>query len=374
MCKNEVIYKGLLLTSLRGSRFYNVVKGCTNSLVEMDGVLTLTYVDGSTSWSLSDFLGIPKIGREMKMEPTLGPIRFSEVTVSLNGLVLRKMTSDTHTVRIVIVADSESRVVQWYEGTTIIVSEEDRTNEKFINFLFYSGGLLYLRPVGPKPKCYEITNFPFIPIKDKTLVLGSTNIEVFQLRRRYDDYVIRAIDYQDQFLAEMRRILDGYGLELVRYNKEMTLRKTSHVLYQINQTPTRILHPGINEPESRVISYKLPIMFTLRATDMVLFFDFKNKYHNVDLLTNFTEFKTGDRYGERITAAVKWGQLTEDFNHLYQLDDNSNFSFQCQFSCELYFYEIFDTRYKFLKEINLTLEKENDIIQEKTIPRARSNA
>ena len=87
MCKNEVIYKGLLLSSLKGSRFYSVVEGCTNSLVEKDGVLTLTYVKGSTSWSLSDFLGIPKIGMEMEMEPTFRPIRFSEVTVSLNGMV-----------------------------------------------------------------------------------------------------------------------------------------------------------------------------------------------------------------------------------------------------------------------------------------------
>ena len=376
MCKNEVIYKGLLLSSLKGSRFYSVVEGCTNSLVEKDGVLTLTYVKGSTSWSLSDFLGIPKIGMEMEMEPTFRPIRFSEVTVSLNGMVLRKMTSDTHIVRIVIVADSESRVVQDYGKTVIVVSEEDRENQDLINFLFYSGGLLYLKPVGPKPKCYKLCNFPFIPIKSNSLELGSENIEVFQLRRRYNDYVIRATDYLDQFFAEVRRILDGYGLELVRYNKEMTLKKTSHVLYQINQTPTRTLHPGINEPENRVVSYKLPIMFTLRATDMPLYFDFKSKYINVDLLTNFTEFKTGDKYGERITAAVKWGQLTEDFNHLYQLDDNSNFSFQCQFSCELYFYEIFDTRYKFLEEIQLTLEnaETNDSIQEETIPRTRSNA
>jgi hypothetical protein len=265
------------------------------------------------------------------------------------------------------VADSESRVVQEYDSTTIVVSEEDSNNPEFIDFLFYSGNLLYLKPVGPKPKCYRIYNFPRIPIKDTPLELSSSNLEVYTLRRRYDDYVIRAIDYQDQFLAELRRILDGYGLELVRYNKEMTLRKTSHVLYQINQTPTRFLHPGRDERNSRVISYKLPIMFTLRATDMVLFFDFKNKYINVDLLTNFTEFKTGDRYGERITAAVKWGQLTEDFNHLYQLDDNANFSFQCQFSCELYFYEIFDSRYKFLEEINLKLTEHNDIIQEETI-------
>ena len=107
---------------------------------------------------------------------------------------------------------------------------------------------------------------------------------------------------------------------------------------------------------------------------MVLFFDFKNKYNNVDLLTNFCEFKTADKYGIRITAAVKWGQLTEDFNHLYQLDDNSNFSYQCQFQCELYFYEIFDTRYKFIEEIIINLAEDNDIIQEENIPRTRLNA
>ncbi|MBP3732547.1 MAG: hypothetical protein J6I84_04800 [Bacilli bacterium] len=195
------------------------------------------------------------------------------------------------------------------------------------------------------------------------------------MRRRYDDYVIRATDYLDQFLGEVRRILDGYGLELVRLNKETTLKKTSHVVYNITQTPTRELHPGRDELDSRVISYKLPIDFYLRATDMPMFFDFKSKYINVNLLTNLTEFKTGDRYGKRWTAAVKWGSITEDFNHLYQLDDNSNFSFQCQFRCELHFYEAFDTRYKFLEEIVYNIKSDNhDIVQEEAVPRTRPNA
>ena len=81
-----------------------------------------------------------------------------------------------------------------------------------------------------------------------------------------------------------------------------------------------------------------------------------------------------DKYGKRWTAAVKWGSLTEDFNHLYQLDDNSNFSFQCQFQCELYFYEAFDTRYKFLEEINLVMKEDDDIIQKENIPETRSDS
>ena len=130
-----------------------------------------------------------------------------------------------------------------------------------------------------------------------------------------------------------------YGIDLVRLNKEETLRRTSYITYQFNQTPTRVHHPNRSDDEDTIISQRQPVEFTLRTPDMVMFFDFKNKYNNLDLLTNFCEFKTADRYGDRWTAAIKWQQITEDFNHTYQSDDNSNFSYQCQFRCELYFYE-----------------------------------
>ena len=361
----EIIYKGLKLSSLNNCRYFNVKEGNTNSLVEdkTTSTLTLTYKPGSTNKSLSDFLGIPFYGEDTKMEPTGISKRFKDVHVSLNGLKLKKCTSDTHIVNIVIVNDSESRVCQNYNYTTIVVSEEDANNDDFINFLFYSGNLLYLKPVGPKPKCWKIRNFPKITIKDSDLNLTSDSTFVYTLRRRYDDYAIRAIDYQDQFILELRRILDDYGIELVRWNKEQTLKTTSYISYQFSQTPTRIHHPNYKDSEDRIMSHRLPVEFTLRTPDMVMFFDFKNKYNNVDLLTNFCEFKTTDKYGGRWSAAVKWGSITEDFNHIYQQDDNSNFSYQCQFRCELYFYEVLDDRYEFLKEIIYTIESESNNIK-----------
>ena len=333
----EIIYRGLRLASKSGCKYYNVKEGNTCSLVEdpVTSTLTLTYTPGSTSETLSDFLGIQRVGRSMEMQPTYQAKRFTDVYVTLNG--------------------SESRVSQTYEYTTIVISEEDYANQEFVNFLFYSGNLMYLKPVGPKPKCWEIRNFPKIIIKDKDLNLTSNSKEVFTLRRRYDDYVIRSIDYQDQFILELRRILDDYGIELVRLNKEETLRKTSYITYQFNQTPSKYHHPNYSDEDNTIMSHRVPVEFTLRTPDMVMFFDFKNKYNNVDLLTNFCEFKTADRYGDRWTAAVKWQQITEDFNHTYQSDDNSNFSYQCQFRCELYFYEMIDERYLMIKEIEWNL-------------------
>lgn len=359
---SNIIYRGLELVSKQGCRYYNVKEGNTCSLVEdkTTSTLTLTYTPGSTNETLSDFLGLHRFGKSQEMQPTNQAKRFKDVIVSLNGLRLRKCTSDSHTINLIIVGDSESRVVQTYDYTTIVVSEEDFKNPKFIDFLFYSGNLIYLKPVGPKPKCWEIRNFPKIIVKDKDLNLTSDSKEVFTLRRRYDDYVIRSIDYQDQFILELRRILDNYGIDLVRLNKEETLRRTSYITYQFNQTPTRVHHPFYSDDEDTIISQRQPIEFTLRTPDMVMFFDFKNKYNNLDLLTNFCEFKTADRYGDRWTAAIKWQPITEDFNHTYQSDDNSNFSYQCQFRCELYFYEMLDERYLLLQEIEWNLDNSSE--------------
>lgn len=354
---NEVIYRGLKLTSDK-CKYYYVKEGEICSLVEdvSRSTLILTFTPGSTSKSLSSVLGIPSIGKDTSMLPMNIPKKFIQTIFSLNGLKLKKLTSDTHTINIIIVSDSESRVVQDYDKTTIVVSKDDYKDRSFINYLFYSGNLIYLQPIGKLPEDYEIRNFPKISIKDSNINLNSNSETIFSLRRRYDDYVIRAIDYQDQFILEIKRILNNYGIELVRQNKETTLKKSSYVTYQFMQTPVKYNHPKYSYPDDKIMQHKLPIEFSLRSTDMVLYFDFKNKYNNVDLLTNFCEFKTTDKYGERWTAAVKWGNITEDFNHTYQQDDNANFSYQCQFRCELYFYEVIDDRYEILKEIIGTLE------------------
>lgn len=354
---NEVIYRGLKLSTTK-CKYYIVQEGCYCDLTEntTTSTLVLTYTPGSTSESLSIALGITAIGKDQSMIPMGAPKKFGETTFSLNGLKLRKLTHDSHVIHLIIVEDSESRVVQTYDYTTIVVSSKDYNNQEFIDFLFYSGNLLYIQPIGPRPKCYEIRNFPRIIIGDKSLDLKSESLDFLTLRRHYDDYVIRAIDYQDQFILEIRRILMDYGIELVRLNKEKTLSTPSYISYQFMQTPVKYNHPQYGDEDCKIMQHKQPVEFSFSTPDMVMFFDFKNKYNNVDLLTNFCEFKTTDKYGRRWTAAIKWGQITEEFNHTYSMDNNSNFANQCQFRCELYFYEVLDDKYEFLNEVVHNLE------------------
>lgn len=349
---NEIIYRGIKLTSKK-CQYFQVKEGDICSLIENESLstLTLTYTPGSTSKSLSNTLGLESFGGDIDLVSMPLPKKFKNPIISLNGLKFKKLTFDSHIINIIIVSDSESRVSQDYFHTTIVVSKDDYKNPEFINYLFFSGNLLFFTPIGPRPSCYEIRNFPKILIGNDSSDLISESETIYTLRRRYNDYVIREIDYQDQFILEIRRILENYGLELVRINRETSLTKTSYVTYQITQTPTPVHHPSYYDPDNKLIQLKLPIDFSLRCTDMVMYYDFKKKYQNVDLLTNFCEFKATDKYGDRWSAAIKWGTITEDFNHLYQQDDNSNFSYQCQFRCELYFYEMIDDRYEVLNEI-----------------------
>ena len=356
---NEVIYRGLRLRTTK-CHYYQVVEGNMDSLVEDEdsSLLTLTYQPGSTSKSISSSLGIP-MTEDLEMQPLGLPVKFRNIYFTLNGLKFQRLTADSHTINIVIVDDLDSRVIQSYEYTTIVVSKKDYKNPEFINFLFSGNKFLYIRRIGKIPENYEIRDFPKL-IVDSTIDFKSDSETVYSLRKRHNDYTIREIDYQDQFVVELRRILKDYGIELVRWNKETPLVKTSYVTYQFNQTPIPDLHPRRSFLEKNIIPKKQAIDFILHTPDMVLFHDFKTKYENVNLLTNFCNFKTPDRYGDRWTAAVKWTPITEDFNHQYQPDDNSNFAYQCQFRCEIYFYEVYDSRYNFLEEISWQIELEDE--------------
>lgn len=359
--RNEIIYRGLRLSTSR-CKYFQVKEGSIDSLVENESTSTLilTFSPGSSAKSLSVSLGIPLVGSgSLNMTSTSGSVKFTKTKITLNGLTLEKQTYDPHVVNMIIVRDSETRVIQTYDHTIFVISKDDYKNSEFIKYLFYSGQLLYLTPRGPKISNYKLRNFPKIIIGKEDIELTSENENYYSLRRRYNDYLIREIDYQDQFITELRRILDNYGVELVRLNKEQTLSTTSYVTYQFTQTPSTYSHPKRRDFDRNIISHKQPIEFALHTTDMVLYHDFKNKYSNVNLITNFVEFKATDKAGDRWTAAVKWSAITEDFNHNYQQDDNSNFAFQCQFRGELYYYEVLDTRYEFLDEIITSLEYED---------------
>ena len=363
-------YQGLVFET--SCKYFYIHTGETYALREdkRTSVYEITFPEGATSDNVSGVLGISREGKSQVLKGMTRPEKFSNTTVTLNGLRFRKLTYDQHIIKIVIVQDSDSRVLQGYTYTTLVISEKDYKNQEFIEFLLCSGGLKYLVPEISK-NClkkqggWAIRNFPRIIVNNTSLDLKSDSETIYSLREKYDNYRIRSIDYQNQFVEEIRKRLGEYGIELARYNREKTLANTSYVTYKFSQTPSNSNHPMYSDQHCTVLHHRISVEFELRCDNTQLFFDFKNRYNNVDFLTNFCEMTTMDRYGDLWVSAIKWGRVTEDFSQLYEADSNSNFSLQCQFSCELYFYEAYDDKHRFIEEIIYEIDNDEDSIKNK---------
>lgn len=364
---NEIIYQGLKIRT--DCKYLYIHSGDTLSVKENKQTQTyeLVFIENTTNREISDTLGIPMTGATRTLSGMTRPELFPNTTITLGGLKFKKMTYDSHIFRIVIVGDSESRVVQTYDYTTIIISAKDVEDESLVSHILYSGGLKYIVPITPK-KClgkWTWKNYPRILVHNKSLTLESDSDTIYYLRKRYDNYLIRSIDYQNQFVEEIKKILDEYGIELVRYNREQTLTRTNYVTYRFSQTPSNYLHPQRGKDDQlseNIAAHRLMVEFEFRCgNNTQMFFDFKNRYSNVDLLTNRCEFTTMDRYGSLWSFAVKWGRITEDFSQMYEQDNNQNFSLSCQFSAELYFYEVYDTSTQFIKEVIIELAENDNV-------------
>lgn len=352
-------YQGLVFET--SCRYFYFHTGDTFALREnkQTSVYEVIFPENSTSDNVAGMLGLKREGLNQTLTEMTRPEKFTPTYITLNGLRFRKLTYDQHIIKIVIVQDSDSRVIQGYGFTTLVVNEKDYKNPEFLEFLICSGGLRYIVPEVTKT-CFKkmnwcLRNFPRLIIGNDSVELTSDSETIYTLRSKYDNYRIRAIDYQNQFVEEIRKRLAEYGIELARFNREKTLANTSYISYRFSQTPINSNHPMWSDHHCKILNHKIPVEFELRCDNAQLFFDFKNRYNNVDFLTNFCEMTTMDKYGDLWVSAIKWGRISEDFSQLYESDSNSNFSYQCQFTCELFFYEVYDDHYRFIEEINLEL-------------------
>lgn len=355
---NQLVYCGLVIDT--EATYYKFTEGTRATIVTdpTTYAVEVTFPKGIYSKELGQLLGL-KVTDDMEVKPTAGnaAVKINPTIFTLNGLELTKVTTDPHIIRIMLVDDYPSRVCQNYQSTTLVINTADRKDPEFIQYVMTN--LRYIKVRYPRKvdwSTYELCNFPKLTILNSTLNLTSTNTYVHKLRSTHNRYLIKAIDYEHQFLHDLEILLKRFGVELARQNREETLSNTSYVSYSINQTPVRYNHPRYRDGQDSILCHMLAIDFVLSTPDMILFFDFKNKYNNVDFLTNYCEFRTKDKYGTEWTAAVKWGAITEEFNHLYSQDNNSNFANQCNFRAELYFYEVYDKNYSYINDIVLELK------------------
>ena len=126
---NKLNYQGLVFET--SCKYFYIHTGDNFALREnkKSSVYEIIYPEGSTADEVSRVLGISREGENQKINEMSRPEKFNEIYLTLNGLKFRKLTYDQHIIKIVIVQDSDSRVLQGYSHTTLVISEKDYKNQ-----------------------------------------------------------------------------------------------------------------------------------------------------------------------------------------------------------------------------------------------------
>jgi hypothetical protein len=107
------------------------------------------------------------------------------------------------------------------------------------------------------------------------------------------------------------------------------------------------------QPLDDVVRHKTTIDFEASFLNQTILDDFRTRYQNYDLLTNFTEYNTPDKFGKLCKASVKWNPISMDWNPDYESDSQGNVGATCTFQCELRYYVVYDKYYNYIETIDI---------------------
>jgi len=145
--------------------------------------------------------------------------------------------------------------------------------------------------------------------------------------------------------------LEDGEFKLLRYPVEEYTQTGNTIIYKLPEIGVQISRKTGYESLSSVVEHKTTVTFELSTPNQQLYWDFRNRYQNLNFLSNFTTFLTPDSVGTNWSAFIKWGVLSPDNETEYSADSKNNFAFKIEFSCELYYHVVYNTLYTMIYQI-----------------------
>lgn len=288
--------------------------------------------------------------------------RIKKVLVNLNGLVLTKLVTDVYNYSQLLVEDIDDFIMDFDELQCKILIPKTR-NFDTQTYLDLISKNPYLEIVDSS-ELEVLANYYNINIVNEDVVINSTNEFVFSAKKKYSKYLLEMIDIQDSFNTQLSGILKDYGVELIRYPIDSNVHNVNHIVFRITDLGAQESHKTDQFPLRYAVQHKATIDFELTFPDLVMYSDFKTRYQNVDLVSNFTEFYTEDKLGVKWISSIKWNPISTDFEQDYAQDNQGNVSFKASFSAELYYYVVYDEMFYNIQTTILSLlalNKDNEV-------------
>lgn len=290
-----------------------------------------------------------KVVEDRVLKPTDGYQMVRTVDIDLNGLMIRKIAPDMLSFNQFLVKDLTDFTV-WSDGyRAVVLVPECRISDKET----------YVKAVCSLPE-FELvsaealqspTNIYGLKMGDESFSFDSNNGFVFSTKQFYERYSLRMIDVMHSFLTKLEKRLQDFGLQLVGFQMDEESLSPNNVKYRITELGRQISRPSFAVTERYAVKHKSIIEFELSASSLVVCNDFKTRYQNYDLVSDFTEFYTTDSHGVNWISSVNWGEITTNYTQDFETDQTGAIASTAQFSCELNYYVVFDDTYPRIRKI-----------------------
>jgi len=293
-----------------------------------------------------------KVLKDQVIEET-NNIKVPNQIYELNGLKLRKLVHTDYVISQYLIKDIKEYKMLMNETQCqiLIPQKSDYEFNKYIALLSQNP---YIEVIDYSD-LVSLKNFYAVNLSWKSKSLTSSNEFAFNTKKFYTKYILEPIDIQNSFINILKSKLAVYGLDLLRYPIDDNVKTVDHVVWRYTDLNKQETYKSDYYPLNDIFRQVDHCDFELTTPNMVIFNDFKNRYQNIDFLTNWTTFNTLDKIGREWSSSITWQPISTDFNQDYEQDSQGNIAMRASFSADITHYTVYDKTYYDIQKTILSL-------------------
>lgn len=362
---NKVIVNGVKITT--PAKYLRFDKSDTTEVIYKEEleVLIVKYVEGTKSSELvHDWI-------ELVTDEELSSMLVTNIEneeIIINGLKIIKLVSSDYLLSIIKVNLSQD-VIQFTDRTCHIYVSSSTSNQDFITLL------------SSNPYIEVIDSSDFIINNVESLRLSysrkffNSNDRVFSPKSFFTAYIVDEVNVMYQIRDKVLGVLKSYDIEDVAKIEDRDEEVRSHELlhYQINNESQEYIRRFPSGVLSRFHEIKLPIQWKINTTSISKAMDIKNRYNNLELISDLTSLSIEDYSGNPFKVTIEWQELTSHIGDRGSIiNEGSTYSQELQFQSIIHYFMGFNDReFKVIDRINLLVkyidEKLGIVVEELTV-------
>lgn len=333
---NTVIINGVQIDT-----FLNYIQFITSHDLKIeenlvDSILYIYFPEGTKSSEL------PFTVIEEKILEDTPVIKTHNFTHSINGMLIKKLVPKDYVINLTILSDIDKSYLIYGEDRCDMFISENISKEDYEGLL-NSNPYIQVLHFADEFKIYNITNCLLDNVRQMNYVY--TNDRTFKHKENYTRYIIDEPLVLYHLKNKLLEVLYDDGFDILKMNDQDELIEVPDVLsYEINndynpEGYVKKVRPVLNQLSQTSVN----LSWTLKTTSISKAFDIKNKYLNLDLISNLTSIDVIDYKGNPYKVAIQWESIQGRLGDKNAIaDEENNYYHQLTFSCTIHFHVLRD--------------------------------